>query len=294
MRPIRRFTGFIRRQEGFRKVLTHQLLLAALLTLLAFSFAVVFNASMSYMGNKDDAAAAFVLQNFWHVILFTQLKILLVYVGGFALIGACCGLLLHAAFFAFGRRPEGGAYRLSAVLVPIVFYLHWFGYSVLQWPTAYSRTLFEKGGVRRALQLFLTDGPGIGYYTLILALAAAGAALVLVLALRRMAAAGRFSGLLSRFRRLSVRARILLGAGGVLFLLLSLQLLLPEGAPAPGRRKNLLIIAADALRPDRLSMNGYKRPTSPGLDRYFSAGVSFERVFAEVPRTFPAWVTMPT
>ena len=291
MRLFRKFGSFVRRQQGFRKVLLHQLLLAFVLAFLSFLYAVVFNASMSYMGNKDDAAAAFVIKHFWDTILFTQLKILLVYFAGFSLLGALSAVWIRLFCFITERRPEGRWYRWTAVLLPSGIFVHWFGWSVLSWPAVYSRTLFEKGGIRRAVQVFLTDGPGAGYYTFVFTVCALFFAAVIGLSLYKLYRTNRFRPLeyfRARKRRMAFIA-VPVAAAVLIPLIVSAA---SSVSVRDTGRKNLLILASDALRPDRLSLNGYARKTSPNLDRLFRKGVGFDRIFAEVPRTFPSWMTI--
>jgi arylsulfatase A-like enzyme len=48
---------------------------------------------------------------------------------------------------------------------------------------------------------------------------------------------------------------------------------------------HILLITVDALRPDHLGTYGYKRPTSPELDRFAQQSVVFERVYAPAPHS---------
>ncbi len=54
---------------------------------------------------------------------------------------------------------------------------------------------------------------------------------------------------------------------------------------------NILLITIDCLRPDHMSIYGYKRPTTPHLDDLANKGVSFTQVISQGPCTeasFPA------
>jgi arylsulfatase A-like enzyme len=57
-------------------------------------------------------------------------------------------------------------------------------------------------------------------------------------------------------------------------------------------KKNILIISSDSVRPDRLSVNGYSRNTSPFIDSYVKKNLQFRGVTTTVPRTFPAWISI--
>lgn len=58
----------------------------------------------------------------------------------------------------------------------------------------------------------------------------------------------------------------------------------PE-APPPIR--NVLVLTVDALRPDRMAVYGYDRPTTPYLDRFASESVVFEQAYATGAWTSP-------
>jgi choline-sulfatase len=59
-------------------------------------------------------------------------------------------------------------------------------------------------------------------------------------------------------------------------------------------RHNILVISVDTLRPDRLGVYGYERPTSPVVDELASEAITFERAFAPRGMTWPSLATMLT
>jgi arylsulfatase A-like enzyme len=66
----------------------------------------------------------------------------------------------------------------------------------------------------------------------------------------------------------------------------------PRAAGSPDAndsRPNILVIAADSLRADRLNMR-----TAPHLSSLASHGTRFDRAYVSLPRTFPSWVTLLT
>ncbi len=66
-------------------------------------------------------------------------------------------------------------------------------------------------------------------------------------------------------------------------------------APAPPQRfPNVLLISIDTLRADRVSGYGYRRPTTPNLDRLMAAGVRFTEARTVEPLTNPALCSMFT
>lgn len=62
-----------------------------------------------------------------------------------------------------------------------------------------------------------------------------------------------------------------------------------------GRRfPNILVVSVDTLRYDRLSINGYGRPTSPHIDNLLRKGVRFEQARTPEPLTAPAMISVFT
>ncbi len=56
------------------------------------------------------------------------------------------------------------------------------------------------------------------------------------------------------------------------------------GAAAPGaRRPSVLFVSIDAARPDRLSVYGYPRPTTPNLARFAERAARFTRAYSVAP-----------
>lgn len=64
---------------------------------------------------------------------------------------------------------------------------------------------------------------------------------------------------------------------------------------APAERPNVVLISVDTLRPDRLSLYGYSRRTSPALDRWAGRSAAvFSSVIAQSTWTLPSHVSMLT
>lgn len=60
------------------------------------------------------------------------------------------------------------------------------------------------------------------------------------------------------------------------------------------KRPNVVLIVLDTVRADHLSVYGYSRPTTPGLERLASEGVTFEQALAPAPWTLPSHATLFT
>jgi arylsulfatase A-like enzyme len=65
-------------------------------------------------------------------------------------------------------------------------------------------------------------------------------------------------------------------------------------APQAERPPNILLISIDTLRADHLSSYGYKRPTSPSIDRLAARGVLFEHAYSHSPKTALSHMSLMT
>jgi hypothetical protein len=145
-------------------------------------------------------------------------------------------------------------------------------------PALYQQALFAKGGLRAWVQILVADGlgqPG-------------------VLLLGSAAALGSFlwpirKSLAARMRRRSVVISIsLLASVGLLGWFWPFRTSTSAGARGNGP-PNVLVIAADSLRPDRLDA---KR--APNMSKLIEQATTFERAYTPLARTFPAWVSIAT
>lgn len=210
------------------------------------------------------------------------------------------GLLLGVAALVMCRlRRPSRAVRASmrARLVEsglVVASLHavLLAWSMARTPQLYAARFYAQGGVRRAFQVVITDvlGPG-GVLTLGVFLAVlfvrGGRLLVLARRAWRGGNARRFA--------LMASAALLASAALRTTALVPVPPRRPaahvpaRSGPPPARRPNVLLIAADALRADRLDPR-----VAPELVALGERGARFERAYVSVPRTFSSWVTLLT
>ncbi|MFH1313388.1 MAG: sulfatase [Candidatus Eisenbacteria bacterium] len=73
---------------------------------------------------------------------------------------------------------------------------------------------------------------------------------------------------------------------------LAATLLLQLGCGRHEKPQYFIVILMDAVRPDHLGCYGYKRDTSPRIDRLAADGVVFENAIAEAPWTLPSIATI--
>ena len=108
---------------------------------------------------------------------------------------------------------------------------------------------------------------------------------------------GRKIGAHSKPAQLWVAPQLWVGIAGIVGMVAVLGFLTActsEPAPEEERPSNILLITIDTLRADHLSSYGYKRETSPVLDRLAAEGVRFDQPAAQWPKTGPSFASMFT
>lgn len=218
-------------------------------------------------------------------------------------IGACAlGIGLVLGLAAYGLMRARGAHRATwarflVESLAVVAGLHALAtlHAMARAPQLYAARFYSHGGALRTVQVLVTDvlGPR-GTTALALALVASYG-----LGPRGRRAATRQARALASRAWARVRAvapgaaALCLAAGGG-------QLQASSGpapsppAPAPrpappGRRMNVLVLAADSLRADRIAPL-----TTPHLLDLAARSTRFDRAYVSVPRTFSSWVTILT
>src|SRR5207244_3217803 len=68
----------------------------------------------------------------------------------------------------------------------------------------------------------------------------------------------------------------------------------PPPPQHPAARPNVLLVSLDTLRPDHLGCWGYRRPTSPSLDRFAAGSIRFANCRAQAPWTLPSHMSLLT
>jgi arylsulfatase A-like enzyme len=227
-----------------------------------------------------------------HVVRVTHLLMALAVLFGLAL-GAAAGVLVRLRAALGGeRQPEG--LRLLGAATPVLVALHAASllHGMAVRPQLYEESFYGAGGVRRLVQLACTDllGPGG-----VLALTAAAVVAYLVGGPRRWPAVAAAVRALAGNRRAAGAAA---GSGAIVALVVAGLLVerMPGVAASPRQpggissgKPNVLILAADSLRPDRITP-----ATAPRLAALAEQAVVFERTYVSLPRTFPSWVTLLT
>jgi arylsulfatase A-like enzyme len=137
-------------------------------------------------------------------------------------------------------------------------------------PPLYADAWYARGGLRRTVQVLATDvlGPG-----------GTGALAMLVVAVFLAGPVSRWPEWPARVARFGRRFADGGALGGTAL----------GGPVADDAHPNVVILAADSLRADRLEPR-----TAPHLSALADKGTRFDRAYVSLPRTFPSWVTLMT
>ncbi len=207
--------------------------------------------------------------------------------------GTLAGALVRLRDRLAERSPRGpGSLALSSVAVLAVAHAIFWLHDVAVRPQLYDQTLYARGGARKALELLATQDLGphgiLGVGALVLAL-------WLALPLRPWAELpGRVKLGLATLRTpiagMLFRPPVLATCAITLGLLaVGFVDSFPRRVPPRGSQPNVLIVAADSLRADRITPR-----IAPHMSALAHRGVRFERAYVPVPRTFPSWVSIAT
>ncbi|MBK7582242.1 MAG: sulfatase-like hydrolase/transferase [Myxococcales bacterium] len=192
-------------------------------------------------------------------------------------LGVLAGALLMLRDRLLTRKREPASLALPSLGVVVALHIFAWCYDLACHPQAYAAGLYARGGLRAALQIFVCDHLGPTGVVI-----AAGLSASVFLGGPVLVAVGK-----QRAARLRAAAAVA-GSALVFGLLFStVGRIGVRPAHAAGARPNVLIIAADSLRADRLDPR-----VAPELSRLRDKGTSFERAYVGLPRTFPSWVSI--
>jgi arylsulfatase A-like enzyme len=240
---------------------------------------------LSYLGQGTEEVRQIAVRVFGVDVVREHLNLLALYLalglaGGLAATGLCA-LRDHLR----GRRPRSRLWRMGRyALVISGLHLVLFMRSVVVYPQLYAEYFYDKGGVKKQLQMVLTDyfSPGLFDALMLLALT-----LFVLLPLVPVLRARNGS-----WRRPPLRRLVGWGTslGLIAVALVSLAVATGPRVAQNNKGPNVLIIAVDSLRPDRLYQSKYRR-VAPRLQRFTKKSVRFSRAYVTLARTFPSWLT---
>jgi arylsulfatase A-like enzyme len=235
-------------------------------------------------GHDAEKLTAFVLGAYGGEITRIAIAIVAAAIVIGALVGLTAGLILAARDRVAGKRDRSAASRALVVLA-LTACLHatlelW---AMAKNPQLYAEGFYARGGLSRTIQVLATDvlgTTGIAALSLLaIAIFIAGSPM------RWPEVASRVPALLARVRGNAPSAGAAVGA--ILLLALGLRRGEAIAQPKPPPRPNVIVIAADSLRADRI-----KPQTAPAISALADRATRFERAYVSLPRTFPSWVSI--
>ena len=257
-------------------------LVGAVLYLLMGVWCIAQYQGVEYMGVEDDGRVQREVDAKKERLIALQVRLLGLYAGVGAGVGALAAGAVLLVWAARRRRLPGSLQLAWRVVVGCLLIHGWLlARTMIRFPQALSAAYYDRGGFWRRVHVGLTD------HVPIWTLDALAAAMVLVVlgcglvVLRR-----HLPALVRRPRQLYALALALgLGLGAPVALALS------RPAP-PVTDNNLIIIAVDSLRSDRIGRTDDRSLTH--FDAIAAEGTSYTNAWTVMPRTFPSWVSILT
>ncbi len=237
------------------KSVKQNLLIASLIALALPLLSFLLYFSVSYMGVRDREVEKILVGRYLPTIILFNLKIILFYFLFAAIIG----------LFALLLRIQ----KIMAILLFQLFFWFFFWIRAIKlFPQLFDDQLYHHGGLLKYFQIALTDYiPMAAIYILFVAI-------LLAVAWKQ--------------KRLWGGLAILL----LCFLFVIEIPVLPARATAQ-TSPNVLILGMDSLRPDRLSANGYFRPT-PHIDQLLGTGGNCLNLISSLARTHSSFTSILT
>ena len=249
-----------------------------------FLYVLVFHRGFAVMGVKNPELSRITEQYFTWAILRFQGQVLLAYLFCGVLMGIFCGAFIKIARDLLRPSLSRNSAFLFCLFLVAILHLAFQMMSLAHYPQLYAEFYYDRGGFWQWFQLLCTDTlnpEAIRWFLRVV---------LIVFHILLFTRIGRAI----RDRR---RAKLAL-AGAALLVLALAGFFAGRGdrpvAPTKNKGPNLLVISADSIRPDHLGFGGSRRDTSPALDRLAQEGVVFEQAYAQLPRTFPSWLSFLT
>lgn len=223
-----------------------------------YTLCALFNAKLGYQGNESRIVSDLVWREWRGTVLLQVAKLILAYGTLGALLGALVGWGLSP--FQWSRRRM--FWVTAAVCLAVELLL--LAADAARHPHLYATTFWNAGPARGALLLFTQR---------------IDPTLLSVLAL----------GVLLGSLGANLRSRHLAAVLGLLCLSGTTHLDANHESSERAALPNLVILAADGLRPDRITPR-----TAPHLSRFLDRSTRFSEALVDIPRTAPSWTTLLT
>jgi arylsulfatase A-like enzyme len=247
-------------------------------------------ATFEFMGfSADETATNRILHRYGSQIVRDQLRVLLTYVVVGALLGTIGTLIGTWWDRARNRNATPWLRARRGILAALVGHAYFFTHSVVHYPQIYSEAFYDRGGVRRWAMVWLTDH-------LTPSMLDIGLLAILLVALARPLLEQRARDLAFAFLTRLASSRAVRWATApiaigliVIFGIAAIK----RPAPSHARRPNVLVLAVDSLRADRVFAKDAAQ-RFPALAKLAERAVRFREAHVTVPRTFPSFVTLLT
>lgn len=258
---------------------------AAYVVLLAVRAAGASDESAETLGTHASAINAFVRTRYATDIFKVVVAIALVAAVAGAFLGTLAGQLVELRDRVAREERSRLSVTARALLVTVALHAWLELVAMADTPALYADGFYARGGFARTVQVLATDTFG-------------GAALVflgLVALTVFVAGPPRVWPTLPARLRASVlrvpaawqRRGMWAGVGLLAAAAVAALALTPHPHRAANAKPNVLVIAADSLRFDRLDPK-----VAPHLSALADRGTRFDRAYVSLPRTFPSWVTI--
>ena len=246
---------------------------------------------------RAEAVESFVAHRFGAEITRMQIGILATALALGLILGLVAELLVRVRY----SRVELAQRRLARALLENALVCLGIEAALVMWamadsPQLYAARWYAMGGLARTVQIVATDVLGRhGVIALAMVVAVIYARPARIVALLRRAP--RLAGVAGVAVVAAIASRAWADAGRrgdssvpePNWLRTEPSRPPPAGPPFAARRPNVLILAADSLRADRLDAR-----VAPTLATLAARGTSFDHAYVSIPRTFPSWVTILT
>ncbi|MGD2090809.1 MAG: sulfatase-like hydrolase/transferase [Candidatus Aminicenantes bacterium] len=225
--------------------------------LFAITFALYLN--FSYMGARNKEMETIIFNNFKGLLVWINLKILLVYI--------VIGLIIGG--FSWLLKIKKKRYIL---LFTMFFWLMFWIRGIKCYPQMFIEQLYRQGGLLKYFQVLITDfTPYILIYIIFI---------VTILAIAIV-------------NKRVIAGFVILLVCSLLVIKFDVSPINYKKNGNPRHAPNVLIFATDSLRPQSISYNGYFRKT-PHIDELFSKGINFLNAKSSLARTLPSWTSIFT
>lgn len=258
-----------------------------------FLMSSILNFNFDYMGNKSEKFVDLLTGYYIFLIVFQLIKILVVYL----LIGAILNIIFFTTVvnlqkrYRFFNKKENLFSVIISIAGILLFVFFVFAKKLILNPQPYVENFAAHSKILKSFLFFLTDRINPIIFDLFIIIISAFLLLILILSFRDY-----IIRIFEKLRNIIIikQLKIILS---VLFLIILVIILYNTNIifySSSKNKPNILILSADALRPDHMSCNGYDKKTTPNIDDLVKNSIQFRKVFTTVPRTFPAWVSILT